>query len=108
MGSHSAFRGRAGSGKTTSLIKALERVVERHGQSMLMKRQRIACINYTEVAANEIREDVAAQNLVHVSTIHSFYWTIASTFQADIKAWVLKALQEHLGLPPVSRTHPMT
>lgn len=86
----------AGSGKTTSLIKALERVIERHGQSMLMKRQRIACITYTEVAANEIREDVAAENLVHVSTIHSFYWTLSSTFQADIKAWVLKGLQEHL------------
>lgn len=86
----------AGSGKTTSLIKALERVIEQHGQSMLMKRQRVACITYTEVAANEIREDVATQNLVHVSTIHSFYWTIASTFQADIKAWVLKGLQEHL------------
>lgn len=86
----------AGSGKTTSLIKALERVIEKHGQSMLMKRQRVACITYTEVAANEIREDVAAENLVHVSTIHSFYWTIASTFQADIKAWVLKGLQEHL------------
>lgn len=86
----------AGSGKTTSLIKALERVIEQHGQSMLMKRQRVACITYTEVAANEIREDVAAENLVHISTIHSFYWTIASTFQSDIKSWVLKGLQEHL------------
>ncbi len=86
----------AGSGKTTSLIKALERVIETHGQSMLMRRQRVACITYTEVAANEIREDVAADNLVHVSTIHSFYWTIASTFQADIKAWVQKELREHL------------
>ena len=86
----------AGSGKTTSLIKALKRVTERHGQSMLMKRQRVACITYTEVAANEIREDVAANNLVHVSTIHSFYWTIASTFQTDIKAWAQKELQEHL------------
>ena len=63
---------------------------------MLMKRQRVACITYTEVAANEIREDVAANNLVHVSTIHSFYWTIASTFQTDIKAWAQKELQEHL------------
>lgn len=86
----------AGSGKTTSLIKALERVVEKHGQDMLTKRQRVACITYTEIAANEIREDVSAANLVHVSTIHSFYWTIASTFQADIKAWLLKDLQEHL------------
>jgi DNA helicase-2/ATP-dependent DNA helicase PcrA len=86
----------AGSGKTTSLIKALERVIEKHGASMLMKRQRVACITYTEVAANEIQEDVAADNLVHVSTIHSFYWRIASTFQTDIKAWVRKELQEHL------------
>ena len=62
----------AGSGKTTSLIKALERVIAHCGADMLARRQRVACITYTEVAANEIREEVASDKLVHVSTIHSF------------------------------------
>lgn len=86
----------AGSGKTTSLIKAMDRVIEEHGATMLLKKQKVACITYTEVAANEIREDVNADALVHVSTIHSFYWTIASSFQADIKVWLRMELQRRI------------
>lgn len=86
----------AGSGKTTSLIKAIDRVIVEHGAAMLMKKQRIACITYTEVAANEIRKDVNAETLVHVSTIHSFYWTIIRGFQADIKVWLRGDLQRRL------------
>lgn len=86
----------AGSGKTTSLIKAIDRVIAEHGVTMLMKKQKVACITYTEVAANEIREDVSADALVHVSTIHSFYWTIVSNFQADIKVWLRKELQRRI------------
>lgn len=86
----------AGSGKTTSLIKAMDQVLVEHGATMRMKKQKVACITYTEVAANEIREDVNADALVHVSTIHSFYWTIASSFQADIKAWLQSDLQRRI------------
>ena len=45
----------AGSGKTTSLIKAIDRVIAEHGATMLVRKQKVACITYTEVAANEIR-----------------------------------------------------
>lgn len=86
----------AGSGKTTSLIKAIDHVIAEHGAAMLMKKQKVACITYTEVAANEIREDVNAEALVHVSTIHSFYWTIVSGFQADIKVWLRVELQRRI------------
>lgn len=81
-------RAGAGSGKTTSLIKALDWVMSEHGASLRAKKQKVACITYTDLAANEIRADVNADSLVHVSTIHSFYWTIAKTFQADIKVWL--------------------
>lgn len=86
----------AGSGKTTSLVKAIDSVLTEHGTTMRMKKQKVACITYTEVAANEIRADVNANALVHVSTIHSFYWTIANSFQADIKAWLQQDLQRRL------------
>ena len=86
----------AGSGKTTSLIKAIDRVIQEHGKTMLMKKQKVACITYTEVAADEIRADVNADVLVHVSTIHSFYWTIVSSFQTDIKLWLKKDLQRRI------------
>lgn len=81
-------RAGAGSGKTTSLIKALDWVMSEHGASMRARKQKVACITYTDLAANEILADVNADPLVHVSTIHSFYWGITKTFQADIKIWL--------------------
>ncbi len=81
-------RAGAGSGKTTSLIKALDWVMSEHGASMRVRKQKVACITYTDLAANEILADVNADPLVHVSTIHSFYWGITKTFQADIKMWL--------------------
>jgi DNA helicase II / ATP-dependent DNA helicase PcrA len=81
-------RAGAGSGKTTSLIKALDWVMSEHGANMRAKKQKVACITYTDLAANEILTDVNDDPLVHVSTIHSFYWAIVRTFQADIKVWL--------------------
>lgn len=86
-------RAGAGSGKTTSLIKALDCVMSSHGATMRQKKQQVACITYTDLAANEIRLDVNDSPLVHVSTIHSFYWTISKTFQTDIKNWLAGDIQ---------------
>lgn len=86
----------AGSGKTTSLIKALSTVVSTHGDKLRKSRQRVACITYTEVAAGEIWRDVGNDPLVHVSTIHSFMWLIAKPFQNDVRVWVATRLQEKI------------
>ncbi len=87
----------AGSGKTTSLIKALSSVIELHGQRMKMARQRAACITYTEVAASEIWRDIGSHESIHVSTIHSFMWLLAKPFQRDIHAWVCRRINEKIG-----------
>jgi DNA helicase II / ATP-dependent DNA helicase PcrA len=89
-------RAGAGSGKTTSLIKALACVLEVHGPSLRRKKQQVACITYTDLAAKEISEDVEANSLVKVSTIHSFYWSIIKTFQADIKLWTVASIEARL------------
>ena len=89
-------RAGAGSGKTTSLIKALDWVMSEHGASMRAKKQKIACITYTDLAANEILADVNDDPLIHVSTIHSFYWSIAKTFQADIKVWLQNDIRRRI------------
>ena len=86
----------AGSGKTTSLIKALSSVVVKHGDKLRKSRQRVACITYTELAAGEIWRDVGNDPLVHVSTIHSFMWLVAKPFQNDVRAWVAARLQEKI------------
>lgn len=89
-------RAGAGSGKTTSLIKALDWVMSERGASMRAKKQKVACITYTDLAANEILADVNDDPLVHVSTIHSFYWSIAKTFQADIKVWLQNDIRRRI------------
>jgi len=86
----------AGSGKTTSLIKGLQSILDEHGGRLRLRRQRVACITYTEIAAGEIWADVGNNPLVHVSTIHSFLWSIASGFQHDIAAWVENRLEEKI------------
>lgn len=87
----------AGSGKTTSLIKGLASILAIHGERLRLRRQRIACITYTEIAAGEIWADVGNNPLVHVSTIHSFFWSIARGFQQDIAAWVANRIDERIG-----------
>lgn len=87
----------AGSGKTTSLIKGLASILAIHGERLRLRRQRVACITYTEIAAREIWADVGNNSLVHVSTIHSFLWSIARGFQRDIASWVSNRIEERIG-----------
>lgn len=86
----------AGSGKTTSLIKGLSSTIQIHGNKLRKLRQRIACITYTEIAAGEIWRDVGSDQLVHVSTIHSFMWLLAKPFQGDIRLWVSDRITEKI------------
>ncbi len=66
----------AGSGKTTSLVKALTHLGQTRRAELKARGQRVACITYTEVAVKEIWGDVGNDPLFHVSTIHSFLWTV--------------------------------
>lgn len=86
----------AGSGKTTSLIKGLTVVLNNYGERLKLRRQKVACITYTEIAAGEIWTDVGKNPLVHVSTIHSFFWTLIRSFQSDIQKWVANRINERL------------
>lgn len=85
----------AGSGKTTSLVKALAHITEVHGAMLKMRSQRVACITYTEIAREEIWKDVGENPLFQVSTIHSFFWNLISPFREDIRAWIkIKIVEE--------------
>ena len=98
----------AGSGKTTSLVKALDHVIRSRGSDLRRRTQKVACVTYTEIAAGEIYAEVGSDPLAHVSTIHSFLWSVVRPFQKDIAAWVraraedkLRALQdEQAGFGP--------
>ena len=78
----------AGSGKTTSLVKALDHIGKTCGAEMRRRGQQIACITYTDRAVGEILTDIANSRLIHVSTIHSFLWKLVKPFQRDIGKWL--------------------
>jgi DNA helicase II / ATP-dependent DNA helicase PcrA len=86
----------AGSGKTTSIIKALDHLRKTRGPFLRQRAKKIACITYTEVAVGEIWGDVGNDPLFHVSTIHSFLWTALKSFQADIASWVDRRLDQKI------------
>lgn len=86
----------AGSGKTTSLIKGLTEILSKHGERLKLRRQKVACITYMDIAAREIWADVGNNPLVHVSTIHSFLWSMVRSFQSDIQGWVTTQIDEKI------------
>jgi DNA helicase II / ATP-dependent DNA helicase PcrA len=86
----------AGSGKTTSLVKALAHLECSKGAAMRRRGQQIACITFTKVAVGEIWGDVGNAPLFHVSTIHSFLWSIVHSFQEDLRDWVAGRIAEKI------------
>jgi len=86
----------AGSGKTTSLIKALDHLGRTRGRDLRRNGQKIACITYTDIAVKEILGDIGNATLFHISTIHSFLWAVVRPFQNDIRIWVANRIDEKI------------
>lgn len=93
----------AGSGKTRSLVNAIDRIRKDSRHDLLLNGKKIAVITYTNAACDEIKTRLDFDQLVEVSTIHSFAWSLIGGFNTDIRAWLrvnlakeideLKALQ---------------
>lgn len=75
----------AGAGKTYSLVKALNYLIQRDGISLLRNHQKIACITYTNVASNEISSRTDGHPAIFSSTIHGFCWSIVKHFQPALR-----------------------
>lgn len=86
----------AGSGKTRSLVSALEIVCATHGDRYRKRNQSIGVITYTNAACDEIIQRLNFNPLIEVSTIHSFIWTLISPFNSDIKSWLETNLQNDI------------
>lgn len=81
------FEAGPGSGKTTTLIKSLQHILDNSTAFFKRSTQQIACITYTNVAANEISERLgAASEFVTISTIHSFLWSIIREYQVELRS----------------------
>lgn len=75
----------AGSGKTSSLVDALEQIREKKGHLLRQNGQRVACITFTNRAVEVIKARLGFDDLYHVSTLHSFLWDQIGRFQSDIR-----------------------
>lgn len=75
----------AGAGKTYSLVAALQRLIADEGTQLIRKGQKAACITYTQVARNEILQEIDQHPAILVETIHSFCWSFMSRFQYQLR-----------------------
>ena len=82
----------AGSGKTRSLVKALETINTSIGEKMRLHGRKVGVITYTNNACGEIERRLKNDPLVYVSTIHSFIWNLIQGFNADINKWLKERL----------------
>ncbi len=80
----------AGAGKTYSLVKALQYLIEREGKLLPKRNQRIACITFTNVAKDEIESRTDRSPVIHCDTIHAFCWSFISGFQSRLRAALLE------------------
>lgn len=71
----------AGAGKTYSLVAALKRLIDERGSTLVQSGKKVACITYTEVARNEIAQEIEDHPAILVDTIHGFCWAFIRQFQ---------------------------
>lgn len=86
----------AGSGKTYSLVKALECFEVSYGETLRRLGKKVAVITYTNAACNEIIDRVKGNPLFHISTIHSFSWIQIKSFNDDIRGWLVADLPKEI------------
>lgn len=75
----------AGAGKTYSLVAALKRLIAKRGPALVQAGQKVACITYTEVARNEIAQEIEDHPAILVDTIHGFSWAFLRQFQKALR-----------------------
>lgn len=86
----------AGSGKTRSLVAALDHLRGTMGSSLKMRGQKVAVITYTKAARDEIIRRTQFDPVIAVSTIHSFAWTLIEGFNHDIREWLRVTLNDDI------------
>lgn len=75
----------AGAGKTYTLIKALQHLIDRNRYKLPRRQQKIACITFTNVAKDEIEARTDRSPLIYCDTIHGFCWSLINSFQKQIR-----------------------
>lgn len=82
------LKGGAGSGKTYSLGEAIAFILKNN------KSAKIACITYTNAAADELNKRFARGDQDIASTIHKFIWNQIARYQSDIKHALIESIND--------------
>ena len=96
----------AGSGKTYSLVETIKYIISKKGKSIIENNQKIVCITYTNVAANELKNRVGLNDFIIISTIHDFVWNIIKNYQSQLKKYVIADIEtetENFGNTPMKK-----
>lgn len=86
----------AGSGKTRSLVAALEHVQANWGEGLRRQGKRVGVITFTNAASDEIKRRIQFDALFDVRTIHSFAWSLIEGLNHDIREWLKIKIAEDL------------
>lgn len=86
----------AGSGKTRSLVRALEHIRLNFAPRLRLEGRRIAVVTYTNAACDEIVRRTRFDPIFKVSTIHSFAWSLIQGFTHDIREWLRNSLKSDI------------
>lgn len=78
------FQSGAGAGKTYALVESLKYIINKYGSTLSKHNQRILCITYTNVAANEMKERLGASQIVKISTIHERIWELIKRYKSQL------------------------
>ena len=82
------LKGGAGSGKTYSLVEAITFILKNN------KSAKIACITYTNAAADELNKRFSRGDQNIASTIHKFIWGQIARYQSDIKRALIESIDD--------------
>ena len=86
----------AGSGKTRSLVNALNYLAKTYRDVLRLRGRQVAVITYTNAACDEITRRTEYDPLFVVRTIHSFAWSQIQGFNIDIRTWLKDNLQREI------------
>lgn len=83
----------AGSGKTYSLNKVIDWIQDNCWQTLSLKKQKVACITYTNAGVDVIASRLRTDSFVEPMTIHTFAWGLIKQFEYELKK---KVIEENL------------
>jgi DNA helicase-2/ATP-dependent DNA helicase PcrA len=86
----------AGSGKTYTLIQLIKYLIYNKKIKLRTNSQKILCITYTNVAADEIKEKIRFKEFMYVSTIHDFIWTVIKRYKNKVKEVHVEYVKEKI------------